>query len=151
MRVVKLVMKQLIICSFNGMGFIGLALIADGTYTLITNNKLPGVDYIAPWASLILTLLGTIFTAISIYFPSNTRNSDSHSKYVTAPVTNIMVLLAFGYVVLNQKLLPDRIVNGFAILGLSGALFRLLSYSEWEHEENKVVAYSNNNNKRIRR
>lgn len=151
MHVVKLVMKQIVIFLLNGMGAIGLALIADGTYTLITNQKLPGVDYIAPWASLLLTLLGTMLTAISIYFPINSRQADSHSKYVTAPVTVIMVILGLGYVIFTQKLLPDRIVNGFAILGLGGALFRLLSYSEWEHEEKKAEIATNGNNKRRRR
>jgi len=131
-----LLLKQITILSLNCLGFLGIIVISYGVISTLTSSLWPPLEAIANWVSQIITLIATLFIAISIYFPINNRKPDRHSKYITAPSIMICIVIALGYIAKTRNLLSVHIINGFAILALSGALFRLLSYSEWSlHEE----------------
>ena len=42
----------------------------------------------------------------------------------------ISVVLAFIYIITKRNLLPEHVLNGFALLAIVGALFRLLPFTE---------------------
>lgn len=118
--------KQLIELSVNFFAFFGLTLICYGIFSSKLNSKWPPLENIAQWVEMFVTFIAVLFTAISIYFPANPREPDKIS-YFTALVVIIMTLIAIIYSIRKRTVLSIHIVNGFAIIGLSGALFRLVS------------------------
>ena len=88
------------------------------------------LDEAAPWFSTFFTLLATLATACSAYFPPHSRRADIVSRYLTAPLVIIAVILSLLYVSVKKTLLPDHVLNGFALLAIVGALFRMLPFSE---------------------
>lgn len=127
----QLIIRQMTIAALNAAGGFGLVLIAYGTGVAIDPSwNWPLLDRYAPFISTVLTLTGTFCTAASVRFPVHARPFDTHSRKVIAPFVCLLVLGAFGYLCLGPGKLPDNVINGFAILGLVGALFRLLPFSE---------------------
>ena len=108
------------------MAALGFFLIIYGFVSSKLNSKWPPLEKIANWTSMMATLVAVFFTAISIYFPMNLREPYEIS-YFTAAVVIIGVLCALIYSWKKRMILPIHVINGFAILGLTGALFRLLS------------------------
>jgi hypothetical protein len=92
-----------------------------------TSSSWPILDEIATTVSVYATLIGTLLTASSVYLPTNTRDPDPVSKVFTARIVILGVVAAFGYIWVGDGTLPPHLINGFAILAISGALFRLLS------------------------
>ena len=84
------------------------------------------LERIARVASQYITLLGTLLTAASVYAAPNTRQPDPFSRYFSAPLVIIAVVLAVVLSAVWLGILPQHVVNGFALLGISGALSRLL-------------------------
>lgn len=115
----------------NGVGGIAILLIAYGVASELSPGwRSPALDHYAPIISVILTLLATAATAWSAWLPAHNRPADVHSKLVIAPIVSAAVLVAFLYMYLFRKMPPDYVVNGFALLGLIGAIFRSLPFSE---------------------
>ncbi len=109
------------------MGSIGIMLIVYGVVSLVTSSMWAPLEKIAEWIATITTLIAVFFTVVSIYFPINVRKPDPLSLYFTAPIVIIAVFVAVVYTLYSRTVLPVHLVSGFAILGLSGALFRILS------------------------
>jgi hypothetical protein len=120
-------LSQILVWSLNFFGSIGIVLIVYGVVASISKNPYPLLESIANWVALFATLVGVLFTAISIYFPVNSRPPDKLSLYFTSPIVILAIAVALGYAFYTRKLLPPHVLNGFALLGIAGALFRLLS------------------------
>ena len=83
------------------------------------------LDSIATYISTLLTLLGTIFTAASIYFYSNQMTPpEKMSVFITAPIIIGVCLVAMIYFFSTGRL-QGQVVNGFALLAIAGALLRI--------------------------
>jgi len=120
------ILNELFFWSLNFLGSLGIVLIAYGVYADFSDRLYDVIEDIADVVSLLATLATVILTAISVYFRPNNREASVLSKFVTVPVVVIAVLVAFAYYcVYMGDVLPQHILNGFAVLGLSGALFRL--------------------------
>lgn len=73
----------------NGLAFFGISLITYAALSTYYNSSWPLIESWAPFISSILTLIGTIFTAASIYFYSeNTTPPEKISIFITAPIIN---------------------------------------------------------------
>ena len=105
----------------------GIVLIAYGVVVVVSGEGYALLDSIANWVALVVTLTSVLISAVSVYFPPTLRPPDTSSLWVTAPLIVIGVVVALLYSVYTRQLLPPHIVNGFALLGISGALLRLLS------------------------
>ncbi len=127
----QLIFRQLTIALLNASGIFGLLLIGYG-WAIDFNSKWswPLLDTYAQFISTILTLLGTFFTAASVYFPVHSRRADTHSRKVLAPLVCLLTLVSIYFLFFGNKPIPQNVINGFAVLGLTGALFRLLPWSE---------------------
>ena len=82
-------------------------------------------------ASNILSAFMVGIIAYSVYLPVNTRPPANFSKEVSAPIVIIfsfLVILIISSKKFNEYFDVQSIYNGFILLGLSGALFRLVSY-----------------------
>jgi hypothetical protein len=100
--------------------FILYGVISAGTGTVWE----PLERWVSP-TSAFLTMLCTVLTASSIYFYSpQTHVPELFSKYVSAPITTAAGLAAIAWLVVQGQL-PPVVVNGFALLGLAGGLFRI--------------------------
>jgi len=73
-------------------------------------------------------MTSTFLVALSIYLPVNTRVPEEFSKNYSAPVVLISLFCLFIYWLYKKKPLSPISIKGIALLGLSGALFRLISY-----------------------
>lgn len=73
-------------------------------------------------------IVSTFLVALSIYFPVNTRVPEEFSKNYSAPIVLISLFCLFIYWLYDKKSIPPISIKGIALLGLSGALFRLVSY-----------------------
>lgn len=109
----------------NCIGIVGILLILYGTFTNWFLSKWPPLEKLSLLLSVYVTLFATLFTAISIYFPVNNNNPKEFSKYVSAPVIIICILVAIFCAILNNGNLSSHILTGFSLLAMSGALFRL--------------------------
>jgi hypothetical protein len=120
--------NQLLVIGINMLGFLGITLILYSVVSTTTQNKWLVLENLADGISVYATLIGTILTAASVYFPENTRLPDPVSKIFTAPVVIVSVLVAFWFLWFDRShRIPPHVINGFSLLAMSGALFRLLS------------------------
>lgn len=83
--------------------------------------------YINLLADLVILVCSSLIV-ISIYLPVNTRPAEEISKNITAPFVLSLFLFLFIYSLFKKKWVPVLSIKGIAILGLTGALFRLVSY-----------------------
>lgn len=97
----------------------------------MTQSTWPPLEKSAQWMSMLITLLATILTALCVYLRQNPRPPMLVSLYFTAPIVIALGICALGYVAYSRSLLPDHVINGFAILGLCGGLLRLFPVSEF--------------------
>jgi hypothetical protein len=108
-----------------GVGWLGVMLIVYGIVTEITAEKWVPLERIAEPLSSAVTILGTIVVALSIYFwGPNVTPPESMSRYLTAPLIIAASCVAF-FILFRNGSLPIVVVNGFAIMGLSGAVLRM--------------------------
>ena len=120
--------NQIAVKSINLIGVCGIILIFYGIVSSVKNSKWELLEKYADYLATFGTLLGALLTAISIYLPSNLREPEEFSKFISAPLVILSVLIACIFIIIRRRNLPVHIVNGFALLAISGALFRLLSY-----------------------
>ena len=74
-----------------------------------------------------LIILSTIFITFSIYLPLNIRQPEEMSKNFTAP---FIILILFTILInwIITKHISQLTIKGIALIGMLGALFRLISY-----------------------
>ena len=87
------------------------------------------VEAVASFASAILTLIGTLLTAATVYFPTHSRPPWKHSRdfyariVIGACIVAIIALCKIGT-------LPPVMINGFSMLAIAGALKRAIPYPQ---------------------
>ena len=89
------------------------------------------IEYINKYLSIFTDILIFIcaFTIVySVFLPVNTRDPEIISTNITAPIVLISLVLLFLYWGYSRKNLPEICIKGISLLGMSGALFRLVSY-----------------------
>jgi hypothetical protein len=126
------VWKRIIILLIHAIGFWGIALIIFGLASMFNLKMARIFGVIADWGSSAITLIATACVALSVYLPAHSRVADKQSKLINAPVVVTMVMGAFLLMFIKKSPLDINITNGFAMLALSGALFRMLPFSEYE-------------------
>lgn len=119
--------KQAIVVSINIIGFIGLILIIYSLIADYFNNSWEILDKLADEISKYFTLFGVILTSMSIYFPINQRKPEAFSKLFSAPIVILFAMTTILVSVFGIYSVPRNVINGFALLAISGALFRLIS------------------------
>ena len=112
----------------NAVGLNGLLLIVYGFLSRETNGTWIAFEAIADWLAVVVTLVAVIAIALSIFLPPVSRPPELRSKYVTVPIVLSVVVFAVVYMVVKNQILPQHTTIGFAILGLTGALFRTVSH-----------------------
>jgi hypothetical protein len=124
--VVKLVLSGAWIFGLAS-GLYGFALFSFGVLAEFQDGWIaPNLDKYASPISSGVSVLGTLFTVISIYAPINTRKPEYQTKVVTAPIIFVACIITVLLWVTNKK--PnDHVFNGIAMLGISIAVLRLLS------------------------
>jgi hypothetical protein len=111
---------------FDMFAAVGICLIGYGIVAAMSGTPWPIIDPVIRWTGPVLTLVATIITAASIYFPINHVPPKLITKICTAPVIIVMCLVALVCMVISQSVLPETVLQGFSILGLSGGLMRLV-------------------------
>ncbi len=103
-------------------GGFGLAFILSDQFS---GSRWPFLETNASGISTVLTLIGTICTAGSVYLYSDKQNTppEKLSVFLTAPIILIMCRFATFYFIKNGSL-PSNTVNGFSLLAIGGALLR---------------------------
>ncbi len=111
---------------FNIMiGGIGIFQILYGTAATISPGvRLPELDKIADFLSAFITFLSVIVVALSVYVRTTPSSPDPGSKYFSAWFIILLCLIGIYFTVTNGSV-PNNILNGFALLGLAGSLFRI--------------------------
>lgn len=110
---------------FNFLGWSGVLFILYGVVSAGTGSVWPPIERWVTPASAFLTLTGTLLTAASVYFYlPHPHAPERFSLYVSAPLVVISSFIAMVFLVVYGQL-PPVIVNGFALLAISGALFRI--------------------------
>jgi hypothetical protein len=110
---------------FNFLGFAGVMFILYGVVSEGTGSVWAPLEKWVNPLSALLTVVGAILTAASIYFYSpQTRPPELFSKYVSAPFTIAAGIGAVAWLLI-RKSLPPVIVNGFALMAIAGGLFRI--------------------------
>jgi predicted permease len=120
--------KQLLVIGIHILGFAGMFLILYGIMTE-TDSKSKWVvleDFVES-ISVYATLVGTLLTAGSIYFPENTRPPYPVSLIFVAPSIIIAVCITLYFALIKSSRIPPHVINGFSLLAMSGSLFRLLN------------------------
>lgn len=108
-----------------GLGYFGAALVVYSLIAAVTVPWVP-VEKWARFASDFLTVVGVLITAASIYLPVGPEQPPWRaSRWVIAPLVMITCIGAAA-VCFVEGLLPPVFVNGLALLGLSGALQRMV-------------------------
>lgn len=111
--------------STYALGYGGALLVIYSVIAAFTTPWYP-VETFARLAADLLTVLGVAITAASIYFPFGPEQTPWRaSRWVIAPIV-ITVCVTAAIVCLVSGPLPSVFVNGLALLGLSGALQRMV-------------------------
>lgn len=74
-----------------------------------------------------LIILSTIFIIFSIYLPLNIRQPEEISKHFTAPFLILMLFAILTNWIITKNI-SQLTIKGIALIGMIGALFRLISY-----------------------
>ncbi len=110
---------------FNFLGYSGAMFIMYGVASAGTGSTWPILErWVTPFSAF-LTLIGTIVISFSVYIHSSRIHPpEEFSKYISAPIVIISCLIAIAFLFIGGSL-PFVIVNGFALLGISGSFFRI--------------------------
>jgi len=110
---------------FNFVGYSGALFIIYGTIVHTTDSAWSGLESWMVWVSSLLTVLGTLITAATVYLRApNPIPPERFSKVVSAPAVIACCVIAI-VVLLRTGRMPQVVVNGFALLAISGAFFRI--------------------------
>lgn len=120
-------LRQARVWVINVIGITGVFLVTYSVVAELTGSTWAVLNAIARVTSQYVTLIGTILTAASVYVRPNQRPPDAFSRYFSAPAVIVAAALALSWLVLYAPALPPHLINGFALLAISGALFRLFS------------------------
>jgi len=114
-----------LVAAANALGWLGAFFIAYGLIASTVGTEwLPLGERIAERLSSGLTVFGTGLTASSIYFfSSSARPPDRVSRLVNAPIVIGSCVIALLVLIWFQ--ITPVTVNGFALLGIAGGIFRL--------------------------
>ena len=109
----------------NFLGFSGVMFICYGVISRGTGSIWPVLEKWVNPISSFLTIFATLITAISIYFYKPfSHQPERFSKFVSAPLVIISCVIAVIFLITTGDI-PLVVVNGFALLGISGGLFRI--------------------------
>ncbi len=109
--------------AIGGLGWAGAGFICYGSISALTGERWLPLERIAEPLSSAITIMGTAITAVSIYFFSSKPTAPVSTSYlgtavvIAACMVALFILIWWG--------LPVVVVNGFAITGLAGALYRI--------------------------
>ena len=110
---------------FNFLGFSGIMFIIYGVVSRGTGSIWPLLEKWVTPISAFLTILAALITAASIYFYApRIHPPEKFSKYISAPLVIASCIIAEIFLITSGSI-PPVIVNGFALLGISGGLFRI--------------------------
>ena len=109
--------------AIGGLGWSGAAFIFYGGVASLTQEQWAPLERIAGPLSSALTIVGTAVTAGSIYFYSPNPTPPVRTSYLGAAIVVAACLAALVMMIWWE--LSAVIVNGFAIAGLAGALYRI--------------------------
>ncbi len=110
---------------FNFLGYSGVMFIIYGVISRHAESTWPVLEKWVTPISAFLTILATLVIAISIYcYQPNSHPPEKFSKAVSAPLVIISCIIAIIVLFLTGSIQP-AIVNGFALLGISGGFFRI--------------------------
>lgn len=116
------------------MGYAGLFFIVYGVWSKLAGQPWPPLENIAPRASSALTILATLLTATSVYHASMNTPPERISRIATAPT--VILLCALALAVLVVQSLDPVIVNGFALMGMAGAMMRIQPNPHYTSSQN---------------
>ena len=119
--------KHTVVLAINFIGFFGAVLIFYGILVIYTGLTYPLFERYADPISRLSTLIGTIFTALSVYFGTNKRPPDPFSKKVSAFLVILAALLTVYLMLFSTVAVPPQVISGFALLAIAGGLFRTFS------------------------
>ncbi|PWW00941.1 hypothetical protein DFQ01_11188 [Paenibacillus cellulosilyticus] len=133
---IRRAIREFIEIVLTGVGILGGILVVYGILSeSISDFNWVFLDkhglIIANW----LTVIGVILTALGIYIKpiNNPGEVWPLSKYITAPLV-IIFSVVVAYLMSQGKHVPDFVVNGLALLAISGTLIRLFkSSSVWNY------------------
>lgn len=140
-RGLRTALLQARVLAINFLGFIGIVLIAYGAAVYFTGEKYKFLELAAEATANISTLLGVALTASSVWLPTNSREPDDFSIFISAPIVVVAVVIVLIFYLFPSALIwvvsqfglegspviPSHIFNGLAVLGLAGGLFRTIS------------------------
>ena len=110
---------------FNFLGFSGVMFILYGVISMGTGSIWPVLEKWVNPISAFLTILATLITAASIYFYEPIAHPpEKFSTTVSAPLVIASCIAAAIFLIVTGDI-PPVVVNGFALLGISGGLFRI--------------------------
>ena len=110
---------------FNFVGYAGALLILYSVVCVRTGQTWQPIEQWIGVASGMVTLIGTILTAGSIYFyRAQQHPPERFSLFITAPVTIVGAVVAATYL-MHHRQLPPHVLTGFTMLALAGAWFRI--------------------------
>lgn len=110
---------------FNFLGFAGGIFILYGIVSAVTNAPWPPLEKWMNFLSSFFTLVGTILTAGTVYVWSRQPHPpEKFSLSIAAPLVIVGAIVGIGFLFWKQEL-PISVVNGFAMLAMAGALFRI--------------------------
>ena len=89
--------KQILDKIFNLIGVVGILLIIYGAFTNWFLSKWPPIESLSSTFSVYSTLFATLITTISIYIPTNNSNPKEFSKYLSAPIIIVCLIIATFY------------------------------------------------------
>ena len=110
---------------FNFLGYAGVLFIISGVVFFFDDTIWTLLEKWVTPLSAALTIIGAVITALSVYiFKPSQHKPERFSLYVSAPLVIICGIIALVLLCI-YGLIPPVIVNGFALLGISGALLRI--------------------------
>ncbi len=120
-------LNQLLVLTINFIAFVGVAVIAYGVVAIATADRWRILENTITFLAVVSTLSGTFLTAMSVYFPINTRPPDDVSRRFTAPLVICLVAATGVLFLFRREWVHPHVINGLAILAIAGGLFRTVS------------------------
>lgn len=109
----------------NIFAALGLSLIGYEIAASLSGERWAFMDVHAPSIGAFLTLVGALFTIVSVYFYTpRTTPPEWLSVWITAPILGAACIVTLAKLIAHGSI-SANVVNGFAILAISGALFRI--------------------------
>ncbi len=119
--------RQFLVDSLNGLAYAGLAIYLYGVYVVVMNERLGSFEKLVDHFAAVLTTIGVVATAASVYLPANTRQPEAGSKWYKAPAVILLAVVTLALWFISAPLVHPHMWNGLAILGIAGGLFRSIS------------------------